>query len=90
MEVSVGTWKARGLACLDRTVAGTSTGDEGSSTAAIASVQANSRAGRGAASLFDTALHVCRVIRAVASEVESLGCAAGGLLTSPFTILLGC
>lgn len=79
-----------GLTYLNGAVAGTSTRDEGSSTAAIPRVQADARAGRSAASLFDTALNPIRVMRAVAGEVKSFRCAAGRLLTSPFTILLDC
>lgn len=89
MEMSDRTW-TWGLTYLNGAVAGTSTRDEGSSTTAIPRVQADARAGRSAASLFDTALNTIRVMWAVAGEVKSIRCAAGRLLTSPFTILLDC
>lgn len=89
MQMSVRTWNWD-LTYLDGAITRTSTGDESSLFAAVTRVQADARAGLGTASLFDTALYPIRVMRAVPGEVESLGRAAGGLLTSPFTILLGC
>lgn len=74
---------------LDGAITRTSTGDESSLFATVTRVQADTRAGLGTASLFDTALYPIRVMRAVPGEVESLGRAAGGLLTSPFTIRCG-
>lgn len=89
MQMSVRTWEWE-LTYLDGAITRTSTGDESSLFAAVTRVQADTRAGLGTTCFFDTALHPIRVMRAVPGEVESLGRAAGGLLTSPFTILLDC
>ena len=70
---------------LDTAIPRTGTRDKASG-AAIGSVHADAGAGRGAAALLDAALNV-RGTWAIASQVEALGCAIGGLLACSCSVL---